>query len=327
MAKYLRKRIFYFFVVMLCTSFLMFLLYQLVPGDPVQMMLEEQKGSLTPENYARMYDAMRKQLGLDEPFLIQYIHWLFRMLRGDFGYSMAHHMKVIELVTIPLRNTIFLNFCAFLLVFSIALPIGVLCAIKKYSTFDYMIQTTSMILYSLPTFIIALLIIYLLGIKYAVFPISGMQTPGIFMSKRERILDLFSHMAMPLLVMTLSSVGEIIRYIRTAMIEVLNQDYIKTARAKGVSEQKVIFIHALRNAMIPVITIITSWFIGIFGGSVVIESIFGWNGIGKVLYEALRQQDYAVVLTMQMFYVGISLIGNLILDISYCFCDPRIRYE
>ena len=327
MVKYVVKRIVYLIFVFFILSILLFILYQSIPGDPVKMMLDSRKAGTDPKTYQMMYEAMQKQLGLNRPLWIQYLSWMNRLLHGDYGYSSVYRMEVAKVVALPLKNTICLNFIAFLCVFSIAIPVGILSAVKEHSSFDYVLQIGTVTLYSLPTFIVALLIIYIFGVKLSWFPISGMQTPGLMGSRRVLMLDRLYHMAMPLLVMIVSSVGGIIRYIRSAMIEVLHMDYIKTARAKGVNQRTLLYSHALRNAMIPVVTIVTSWFVAIFGGSVVVESIFGFNGIGKVLYDALRQQDYAVVLAMQMFYVVISLIGNLIMDLGYCLVDPRIKYS
>lgn len=325
MWRYLCKRLLYLIGVFFIISILMFFLYKMIPGDPVQMMLDTAKAFTDPERYQIMYEAARKQLGLDRPLVIQYLSWIRKMLRGDFGYSSMYRMDVIDIVAVPLKNTLLLNICAFLLVFAITIPIGIMTAVKKYSTFDHIVQIVSVIGYSLPTFIVALLFIHLLAVRFPLLPISGMHTPGLIDDGVGRFYDTFYHMILPLIVMTVSSLGGIIRYIRTAMIEVLQMDYIRTARAKGLSQRVIIYTHAFRNALIPVVTIVTSWFVSIFGGSVVIESIFGWNGIGKVLFDALKQQDYAVVLTMQMFYVVLSLLGNLMMDLGYCLVDPRVK--
>lgn len=325
MLRYLCRRILYLIGVFFVVSILMFILYKLIPGDPVRMMLDTAKASTDPERYQIMYEAARKQLGLDRPLVIQYLSWIGKMLCGDFGYSSAYRMEVIDLVGVPLKNTLLLNVCAFILVFAITIPIGILTAVKKYSVFDQIVQVLSVVGYSLPTFIVALLFIHLFAVRFRILPIGGMHTPGRIGMGLERFSDTLYHMILPLLVMTVSSLGGIIRYIRAAMLEVLQMDYIRTARAKGLPQRVVIYSHAFRNALIPVVTIVTSWFVSIFGGSVVIESIFGWNGIGKVLFEALKQQDYAVVLAMQMFYVVLSLVGNLLMDLGYCLVDPRVK--
>ena len=325
MGRYLLRRAVYLCGVFFVVSILMFVIYKMVPGDPVRMMLDSSKASTDPERYQQMYDTVRRQLGLDKPLPIQYLNWMGSLLRGDFGYSSVYRMKVVDLVAEPLKNTLLLNACAFLIVFAITLPIGIWTAVKQNSIFDHVVQVGSVVGYSLPTFITALLFIYLLAIRFCLLPISGMHTPGLAGSGWAKAGELLYHMILPLIVMTAGSLGGIIRYVRTAMVDVLQMDYIRTARAKGLPKKAIIYAHAFRNALIPVVTIVTSWFVSIFGGSVVIESIFGWNGIGKVLYEALKQQDYAVVLAMQMFYVVISLVGNLLMDVGYCLVDPRVN--
>lgn len=325
MAKYLVRRLGYLFFVFLVVSVLMFGIYKLVPGDPALMLLDTASQTTDPEKFALMYQAARERLGLDQPVMIQYFKWLWGMLSGNFGFSSTYRMPVIEMVAAPMRNTILLNFSSLVLVFAITIPLGILSAVKQRSGFDSAVQIGTVVGYSLPAFIVALIGIYFLAVKFPVFPISGVNSAGLNGTPAQMALDKLYHMALPLLVMTLSSLGGITRYVRAAMIEALRADYIRTARAKGLGERVVIYSHAFRNALIPIVTILTGWFIGIFGGSVVIESIFMWNGIGKVLIEALRQKDFPVVLAMQMFYVVLTLIGNLLMDLGYCLADPRVK--
>ncbi len=186
-------------------------------------------------------------------------------------------------------------------------------------------QVITIIGYSLPFFVIALLFIFLFAVKIPIFPISGVQTPALKGTPTRMFLDKLYHMALPLSVMVFTSLGGLTRYVRATMIEALRMDYIRTARAKGLTEKVVIYSHAFRNALIPFITIMTGWFISIFSGSVVIERTFLWNGMGKVIIDALNQQDFAVSLAMVMFYLILSLIGNLLMDLSYGLADPRVK--
>ena len=188
------------------------------------------------------------------------------------------------------------------------------------------VQVGTIIGYSLPTFIIAIVFIWLFAIVLGWFPVSGMQTAGsLNWSPVERFGDRMYHLALPLIVMTFSSLGGMTRYVRAAMIEVLSMDCIRTARAKGLREKVVIYSHAWRNALLPIATLIISWFLGIFSGSLVIENIFALNGLGKIYYDALQGNDNEVILALQMFYIGISLFGNLLIDVVYGFIDPRVR--
>lgn len=327
MVKYVLKRIGYIICVFFVVSILMFTIYKMVPGDPARMMLDGTMEAKDPARYEMMYQQARELLGLDKPIPVQYFNWITNMLKGDFGYSTFYRKPVIDIVAQPMKNTILLNVVSLMIVFSITIPLGIVTAVKKYSAFDNVVQVGSVIGYSVPTFIIALLGIFLFSVKLPLFPINGMNSPGFSGTGLAAVWDRLHHMMLPILVMTFGSLGGITRYVRTAMIEVLRMDYIRTARAKGLKEKVVIYSHAFRNALIPVVTIMTSWFIGVFGGSVVIETVFSWNGIGNVLFLGLKQQDFSVVLAMQMFYVVLALIGNLIMDLGYCLVDPRVKLD
>ncbi|MEG2813123.1 MAG: ABC transporter permease [Oscillospiraceae bacterium] len=325
MLRYILKRIFYVMFVFLVVSVLMFLIYKAVPGDPARMMVDSSKQGVDPVVYEQMYQSARESLGLDKPLIIQYFSWFFKMITGDFGFSSQYRMPVKDMVAAPMMNTIVLNLAALILVFAISIPLGIITAVKKGKPFDTAVQIGSIVGYSLPAFVVSLVLIYLLAIKIPIFPISGVTSAAFEGNSFQKVLDILAHMGLPVIVITLASLGSITRYVRAAMIEVLKMDYIRTARAKGLKEKVVIYSHAFRNALIPIVTIVTSWLVSIFGGSVVIESIFLWNGIGKVLFDALLQRDFAVVLAMQMFYVVLTLAGNFIMDIGYSLVDPRIK--
>ena len=214
-----------------------------------------------------------------------------------------------------------------ILVFVISIPLGIITAVKKKSIFDKAVQVLTIVGYSIPSFVIALLAIYVFAVKLKWFPISGVKTAGLNATGLAAAGDMAKHMVLPVLVMSVGGLGSITRYVRASMIDALGMDYIKTARAKGLKEKVVIYVHAFRNALIPVVTVTTWWIIGLFGGSVVIESIFGWTGLGQMLLSGLMQRDFSVVLAMQMFYVVLALLGNVIMDIAYSLVDPRVRLE
>ncbi len=325
--RYLLKRLIYIIFVFFIISILMFAIYKSMPGDPVEIMLGDSKTTMKPDAYQALYDKTRESLGLDEPLPVQYLSWMGNMLTGEFGYSTQYKQEVINIIGAPMANTVILNILTMFVVFIIAVPLGILTAVRKNSVFDKAVQVLTIVGYSIPTFIIALLAIFLLAVKIPIFPISGVQSAGSTATGMAFVLDRLRHMVLPVLVMSISGIGGITRYVRAAMIDVLRMDYIKTARAKGLREKTVIYIHAFRNALIPVVTITTWWIIGLFGGSIVIESVFLWPGLGKMLIDGLMQRDFAVVLTMQMFYVVLSLAGNVIMDIAYTLVDPRVRLE
>ena len=326
-SRYLLKRLIYIIFVFFIISILMFAIYKSMPGNPVDIMLGDSKTTMKPEAYQALYEQTVKSLGLDKPLPVQYFAWISNMLTGNFGYSTQYKQEVINVIGAPMANTVMLNILTMFVVFLISIPLGILTAVRKNSVFDKSVQVLTIVGYSIPTFIIALLAIFLLAVKFPIFPISGVSTAGSTATGLAAMLDKLHHMALPVLVMSVSGIGGITRYVRAAMIDVLRMYYIKTARAKGLSEKVVIYVHAFRNALIPVVTVTTWWVVGLFGGSIVIESVFLWPGLGKMLIDALLQRDFAVVLTMQMFYVVLSLAGNVIMDIAYTMVDPRVRLD
>ena len=325
--RYLLKRIIYIIFVFFIISILMFIIYKSTPGDPVEMMIGGNRANMRPEMYEQQYKQVEEMLGLNKPLPLQYFSWIGNMLTGNFGYSTQYKRQVIDIIGSPMKNTILLNLCSMVVVFLISVPLGIATAVRKNSIFDKAVQVLTIVGYSIPSFIIALLAIFLLAIKIPIFPISGVQTAGFRGNSLEMLLDTAKHMVLPVLVMSVGGVGGITRYVRASMIDALRMDYIKTARSKGLRERVVIYVHAFRNALIPVVTVTTWWIIGLFGGSVVIESIFLWPGLGQMLLDGLMQRDFSVVLTMQMFYVVLALTGNVIMDIAYTLVDPRVRLE
>ncbi|WP_294570592.1 ABC transporter permease [uncultured Subdoligranulum sp.] len=325
--RYLVKRFVYIVFVFFIISILMFFIYKSMPGDPVTMMLGESRNSMKPEAYQALYDRTRQELGLDKPLVIQYLIWIGNMLTGDFGYSTQYKRQVVDVIGTPMVNTLILNALSMIVTFVIAIPLGIATAVRKNSVFDKFVQVITIVGYSLPSFIIALLFIFAFAVKIPIFPISGVRSAGFSGNGFELVLDTLWHMALPVIVMSISGIGSITRYVRAEMIDVLRMDYIKTARAKGLREKTVIYVHAFRNALIPIVTIATAWVVSLFGGSIVIENVFLWPGLGQMLINGLLQRDFSVVLTMQMFYVVLSLTGNVLMDIAYTLVDPRVRLE
>ena len=325
--RYLLKRFIYIVFVFFIISILMFFIYKLMPGDPVTMMLGEARNNMQPDAYQELYERTKESLGLNGTLIEQYFRWMGNMLTGNFGYSTQYKQQVVNVIGTPMMNTVMLNLLSMLLTFIIAVPLGIATAVRKNGVFDKTVQVVTIIGYSLPSFIIALLAIFAFAVKIPIFPISGVRSAGFSGNTFQMMLDTLWHMALPVIVMSISGIGSITRYVRAAMIDVLRMDYIKTARAKGLREKVVIYIHAFRNALIPVVTIATAWVVSLFGGSIVIESVFLWPGLGKMLIDGLMQRDFSIVLTMQMFYVVLSLAGNVIMDVAYTIVDPRVRLE
>jgi len=327
-------------VVFLILSLLMYMLYNLIPTDPARAQLEPMRRTLKPEQYEEQYKQLRREMGLDDPLLKRYARWMGLipdmrpglkygqrngLLQGNFGYSSLFKQDVRDVITEPMKNTVFINIFATILALGITIPLGIKTAVKRNSRLDKGVQVFSIIGYSIPIFIISLVFIYFLAVLFRVFPVMGMKTPGSNYTGFRAFLDKLYYISLPLIVMTFASLGGMTRYVRVSMIDALSMDYIRTARAKGVREKVVIYSHAWRNALLPVVTIIIGWFLGIFGGSIVVESTFSLNGTGRLYIQGLLNNDYELALAMQMFYTIISLVGTLLTDLSYGLIDPRVR--
>jgi len=326
MTKYFLRRFVYLIVVFFLISVVIFLIYSLAPGDPVLHFMDANfaEGS-DPVLWQQTYEQVRASLGLDRPLYVQYIAWMSNLLRLDFGYSMMYRRPVSMVVVDPLRNTVTLNIINLILVFIISIPLAIKSAVKRGSIFDSAVQVSTVTFDSLPTFITALIVILIFGVWLGWFPLTGMSTPGFVGTPWEVAMDRARFMVLPLMTMVIGSMAGITRYIRAAMIEILSQDYIRTARAKGAKERYVVYRHAFRNAQIIVIQTLSGWFLGIFGGSVMIERVFLWNGMGDLMVRSVFNQDNMVVFTIIMLFTSISLFGFFIIDILFAICDPKIK--
>ena len=335
MTKYVLKRLLYMVIVFLLVSLLMYSIYNLIPTDPARAELEPMKNTLTPTEYEARYQALRAEMGLDDPLIIRYLRWfgfwpdvdgkVNGMIQGNFGYSQKYKTDVINILPSRMLNTIYINIFSTLVALAITIPLGIACAVHKRGKMDNTVQVLSIVGYSIPVYIIALVFIWLFAVPLRWLPVVGMETPGNNFTGWRAFWDKIYYMTLPVLVMTVGSLGGMTRYVRAAMIESLSMDYIRTARAKGLRERVVIYSHAWRNALLPVITVLIGWFISIFSGSLIIEQMFGLNGMGQLYYQGLMNNDYELALAIQMFYVLIALVGQLITDLSYGIVDPRVR--
>lgn len=325
MLKYIGKRLVYMVGVFFVVSVIMFALFNNVPGDRALNQVIAVKGKVSEEQFQVMYEQARESLGLDDPIPVRYVKWMGNLLQGNLGYSTFYKKDVVDVLGEPLKNTIYINICATILALLITIPLGIRCAVKKFSKFDNAVQVLTIVGYSVPIYIIGLVFIYLFSVRFGIFPISGMNSPNFQGTGLAFFADRMHYLALPLIVMTVASLGGMTRYVRAAMIDALRMDYIRTARAKGLKEKVVIYSHAWRNALLSVITLIIGWFMNVFMGSIIIEQIFQLNGIGKMYYTGLLNQDYDVALAIQMLYCVITLISNLVTDLSYGIVDPRVR--
>lgn len=323
MLKYIGKRLLHLIPVMIVISMAIFLIMELMPGDAVQAYLGVGSG-VSPEQIA----AMKEKLGLDGNIVERYLNWAGRILKGDFGRSILRRAPVADIIGANVWNTFILNFFGMVLAFAISIPVGIKSAVNKYGKFDNFWTVFSLLGVSMPSFFFAMILIFFVGIPLGL-PLTLMRDPLSvvrgYPSLGAELVDVARHMVMPLTVLTISSLASLTRYVRNSVLEVINQDYIRTARSKGLSEKVVIYKHAFRNALLPIVTLLGSYIPALFGGSIILETIFKWPGIGNTLFEAIFKQDTSLVMAINIFYAVLMLAGNLLADISYALVDPRVK--
>lgn len=318
--RYLVRRLLSLIPVLLLISFVIYVLINFMPGDSVMAMLDPQKtAAMTIEERNNYVETMRSFLGYDKPYMERYLLWLKgTFLKGEFGYSIRYNKPVNEIIGAYIGRSFKLNIIGFVIAFLISIPVGITAAVKKNKFFDKAVTVLTIVGISLPSFFLALLLIMLFVIHWKLLPFSGMSDP-------KGIIPDWKYLVLPVLVIVLTSLASLIRYIRSAMIEVLKSDYVRTARAKGLTEKVVIYRHAFQNALLPVVTLIGMWIPALFGGSIVVEKIFAYPGMGHLMSEAYGYKDRAILQTALLFFGLLTLLGNLFIDIGYMVVDPRIR--
>ena len=305
MKKYIFKRVLYSIVAILVLLLLLFTMLQYMPGSPFN------DDKLSQEQIDKLYE----KYGLNEPFYVRYFKYVASIVKGDFGvsYSIGANVPITQLLQTKLPTSIRLGGQAVLLGATLGLLLGLLAALKHNTIFDTIATIISVLGVSLPSYVFALSLLYVFGYKLSWLPIL------------YQLDNPFESSILPTIALSMFSMANIARFTRTEMLEVLHSDYMLLAESKGISGPKLIIRHALRNALIPIVTLVVGWFLSIFSGSVVIEQIFAINGMGKIMITALQSGDNDVILLMQMFYVIIALGGNLVIDIIYGLVDPRVR--
>lgn len=300
-----------------------FVIIHLAPGEPLSPMADFNP-KFTPEMRARL----RAQYGLDKPLYIQYLRWMKGLISLDLGRSFAPDRRPVwEKIKERLPVTLLINVLSMVIIFLVAIPLGVASAVREGSLFDRITTVFVFIGYAMPGFWLALLLMMLLGIKWHLLPISGLHSLMGYekLSFWGKVMDWAKHLALPLFVSAFGGLAGLSRFMRSSMIEALRQDYIITARAKGLPERTVVYKHALRNALLPVITILGLSIPGLVGGSVIFESIFSIPGIGQLMWQAVMARDYPVIMGNLVIVSVLTLLGNLVADICYALADPRIR--
>jgi peptide/nickel transport system permease protein len=302
-------------LVLAVMSFVIYALIGLMPGDPIDIMISADP-NMTPADAERL----REIYGLNLPIYERYWNWLTAALGGDLGYSRLYSQPVLSVLIPALANSLKLLLLALTLSVCIAVPIGALAASRPRSVLDYGVNLFAFAGISLPSFWLALLLMLLFSVQLGWLPAGGIAPAGAPLSEHLR------HMILPALTLTIGAIGGHARYVRSAMLEVLRQDYVRTAKAKGASTARVIWKHALRNAMIPFITILALDFGALFSGALITETIFAWPGIGHLIFSAIMGNDFNLALVALLFATSMVLVGNLLADLCYAALDPRISY-
>lgn len=313
---YLVRRVLVSVLVLVLVSIGIFWLFRLAPGDPVEMMLPPQNRGPGSEAFIA---AKRAELGLDEPVWVQYFTWLGNAVTGDLGYSLDTGRSVSDLLGERVGPTVYLMGLSLLLALVIAVPLGLLAAVRKGRFADYAASVVSLGAVCTPPFFLGILGIYVFSLKLGLLPSAGMSTPGQY-----SVGDSLSHLLMPLVILAFSQSGQFTRYVRSSVIAELHADYVRTAEAKGVSATGVVTRHVLRNALIPVITIVALSLPNVLAGAVVIETVFAWPGMGQLAIASFQGRDYPVIIGFALFFSIMVLLSNLIADLLYTLVDPRV---
>ncbi len=317
MLKYIAKKLLMMIPMLLLISFMVFVGLQLTGIDPINYMI-------TPDQAANAdnLELLREQLGLNDPLLVRYVRWLGELLRGEFGYSIVLGSSIKSLLSTRLPATFELAIYALVLSSILGISIGVISAIRQNGIVDYIGRVFAVIGQSIPQFFFAICLIQIFAIKLGWFPASGRTSPG-----ESGFMDSFVHLVLPVMTMTLSMCAVLMRYSRNTMLDVMNSDYIKTARSKGIPEWKVYVKHGFRNAMRPVMVILVFRLPMLISGSVVIESVFGWPGIGSIISSSVVSGDYPVIMVTTLMVAAAMLVASCLVDIVTAALDPRVRFD
>lgn len=319
-SRYIFRRLLISIPVLLGVTFLIYLMVDLAPGDPVSAMISPRDAGLLGEDWIA---RERARLGFDQPFIVRYGIWLGQAVQGNLGYSLISGRPVGEMIAARLGPTLRLTITALVVSTILSILIGVLSAVHQYRLIDHFFSGLSFVSVSLPGFFLGLVLIYLFALRLDWFPTGGMHTAG----KPETFGDDVWHLILPATVLGLSLLGGLARYTRAALLDVLHEDYVRTAHAKGLREPVVLVKHALRNGLLPIITITALRVPFLLGGAVVIEQVFAWEGLGQLGIQAVFSQDYPVIMAFNLMIAIVVIASNLVADVGYAVADPRIRYS
>jgi peptide/nickel transport system permease protein len=319
MGRYLLRRLIISIPVLIGITIATYTIVNLAPGDPVSALLNpEQVAALGPG----WVEQQKEALGLNKPLPVRYGLWMKELARGNLGFSLVDRQPVAHKLAERIWPTLRLMLLALTIALLVAVPAGVVSALKQYSLLDYIVTAFGFLAISIPSFFLGLAAIYIFAVKFGWLPAAGMYTVG----QRPTVGDALRHIVLPATVLGLAQAAPLIRYTRSGMLEVIRQDYVTVARAKGLAERLVIFRHALRNALIPLVTVVALQLPALLGGTVIIESVFAWPGMGTLAITAIRGRDYPTIMAINLISALMVLTSNLAADLVYAVIDPRIRY-
>lgn len=321
MKNYIIRRILQMIPVFLGILFILFFILEQAPGTPASNMMDPK---MTPEQKAELV----QKLGLDTPWYERFVNWIVEALHGNLGYSVNHKKPVTEVIGDYIGPTLLLALISLIIAVLVGVPAGIISATKQYTAVDNVFTVISLIGVSIPSFFFGLLLLKAFAVDIQLFPLFGLKDPLLMSTGPiDKALDVAWHLVLPSIVLGLGSTATFMRYTRSSMLEVIRQDYIRTARAKGLKEKTVIYRHAFRNAVIPIITLFGFWIPSLLSGAVVTETIFALPGLGKISVEASFTRNYPLILGINAMLSILTLIGALVADILYAVADPRIRYD
>jgi len=319
---YVVRRMLQIVPLLIFISALIFLLLYLMPGDPLYRMLQD-----IPNLRAEDYERLRKLYGFDDPVYVQYWKWLWQLIQLNPGYSREYGQPALDIIWPALKNTLVLTITAVVIGKLVAILLGIYSAVRQYSIGDYLLTGLTFIAYSVPAFWLGLMMIIVFSVRLGWLPTSGIVNADLTPGTWSYVIDWIKHLILPVAVLAISEIIQVQRFMRSSLLEVLRQDYLTTARAKGLSERVVIGRHALKNALIPVVTIIAVTMPRVVGGSAVVETVFAYPGMGRLLFTSIMGNDYVVAMTVVMIIAMTVVFFNLLADILYGWLDPRIRYQ
>ncbi|CAN5217577.1 oligopeptide ABC transporter permease AppB [soil metagenome] len=323
MSRYFIRRVLQAIPLLIGITIIIFVMLQMTPGGPLAVGENPAgRGRVTEEDLQRL----RNQYGLNDPMYVQYLNWLGDLAQGDLGTSFNTGLPVLRMIGERLPTTLLVMGLAFALTLMLSIPIGILAAVRRYSFFDYFTTSFSFLGIAIPSFWFAIMLIYLFSFQLGWLPSVGLTDPRADHEGFSGLWDRVTHLIMPVSVLALTSTANVTRYVRAAMLDVISQDYVRTARAKGLREQMVIWVHALKNAAIPIVTVLALELPDLFIGAVIVESVFAIAGMGRLFIESANLRDYPVLMGVLTIAAALVIFFNLLADLLYGALDPRVRY-